>query len=107
MAKDVEVSVEELMASQAQLSIYNPILLGGRGRPFEALVSPMPVTPLALARINGFVFVDPNLAVMALHFNLSFDVKNRIVYDNNNNSTLPLPGIDLVRGQGDAATGIK
>ena len=44
--------------------------------------------------------------VIALHFNLSFDVKRRTVYDNNNNSTLGLPGIDLVRREGDAPTGI-
>ena len=65
------------------------------------------LTPLALAPINGFVLVQANLGVVALHFNLSFDVKNRIVYDNNNNSTLGLPGIDLVRRPGNAATGIK
>lgn len=106
VAKDAGVEIADLVASDATLSLYNPILLGGSGPRFEALVWQVYVTPRKLAPVNGFVLVDAKLGVIALHFNLGVNVKTRIVYDNNNNSTLGLPGVDLVRREKDEATGI-
>ena len=106
VAKDVGVDIGDLVASEARLSVYNPILLGGAGPRFEALVWQVYVTPRKLAPVNGFVLVDAKLGVLALQFNLGVNVKKRIVYDNNNNSTLGLPGVDLVRREEDEATGI-
>ncbi len=106
VAKNAEVDINELVASEASLSVYNPILLGGAGPRFEALVWQVYVTPRKLAPVNGFVLVDAKLGVVALHFNLGVNVKERIVYDNNNNSTLGLPGVDLVRREQDDPTGI-
>ena len=44
---------------------------------------------------------------VALHFNQSETVRNRIIYDNQNNSAIGLPGNGPVRQEGGAATGIN
>ncbi|MFQ5812711.1 MAG: M4 family metallopeptidase [Anaerolineae bacterium] len=89
VAKDYGLSVVELTASEPELWVYNPVLLGGPGPRFNTLVWRTEVTLLELAPINELVLVDAQLGAIALHFNQIDTAKNRRTYDANNTTTLP------------------
>ncbi|RPI34878.1 MAG: M4 family peptidase [Chloroflexota bacterium] len=102
MAKQYELGVEALQATQPELWIYNPVLLGGGGRPINTLVWHIEVTPVELLPIRELVLVDAQLGVVALSFNQVDTVKNRLTYDAGN--TPALPGT-LRRSEGQANIG--
>ncbi len=89
VAKNYELSTSELSASEPELWVYNPILLGGPGPRLNALVWRTDVTPLELAPIDELVLVDAQLGAIALHFNQIDTARNRETYDANNGTTLP------------------
>jgi bacillolysin len=95
----------ELIASDPELWIYNPILLG-RNRDMNSLVWRMDVSPARFRTIRELVLVDAHLGVIALHFNQVNNAKNRSIYDNNNNPSAGLPGTGPVRTEGAPASGV-
>lgn len=106
VAKDYGLSVSDLTTTEPELWIYNPILLGGPGLRFNALVWRMDVEPRGLLPIRELVLIDAHLGAVALHFNQIATGKNRLIYDNNNDYTAGLPGNGPVRTEGGPATGI-
>ncbi|MFQ6000527.1 MAG: hypothetical protein ACE5LG_02535, partial [Anaerolineae bacterium] len=89
VAKDYGLSVADLTTTEPELWIYNPILLGGPGLRFNALVWRMDVEPRELLPIRELVLIDAHLGAVALHFNQIDAGKNRKVYDAQNGSALP------------------
>jgi len=106
VAKDYGLSVSDLTTTEPELWIYNPILLGGPGLRFNALVWRMDVEPRGLLPIRELVLIDAHLGAVALHFNQIDTALYRIIYDNNNDWTLGLPGNGPVRTEGGPATAI-
>lgn len=96
-----------LQGSEPQLWIYNPVLLGAQGLPGDRLVWRLEVTAGATQPIREFVLVDAIYGNVVLNFNQVDSLRERIIYDNNNDNTLGLPGSGPVREEGGAATGIS
>jgi Zn-dependent metalloprotease len=107
MAKNYGLGVDTLVATEGELWIYNPMLLGGQGPHITALVWRMEVEPVELLPIRELVLVDAHLGVMILHFNQIDTAKYRKIYDNQNNPAYGLPGNGPVRTEGGPATGIN
>jgi len=89
VAKDYGVRVEELRATDPELWIYNPILLGGPGLRRSRLVWRMDVTPVELLPIRELVLVDARHGIVVLHFNQIDTARNRLTYDALGGSSLP------------------
>lgn len=84
VAKDNNLGVDDLVATQPELWIYNPMLLGGTGPKITSLVWRMDVQAKELLPIRELVLVDAQLGFVTLHFNQIDTAKNRTIYDNNN-----------------------
>jgi len=89
VAKDHGLSVGELIASQPELWIYNPVLLGGPGLNLDRLVWRTEVTPAELAPIRELVLMDAHVGTVALHFNQVEMARDRKTYDAENGTDLP------------------
>ncbi len=100
VAKDYGLDVQELNASEPELWIYNPILLGGPGPRISSLVWRTEVQATERLSIRELVLVEAHLGFVVLHFNQTDSVKNRIVYDHNNTVGLNLPGTTPVCTEG-------
>ncbi len=88
VAKKYELALSDLTASEPELWIYNPRLIG----PDEGdtrLVWRMEVEPVALMPIREFVLVDAQRGSVVLSFNQVDTAKNRQTYTANNTTTLP------------------
>lgn len=97
-----------LVATEPELWVYHPAILGGHGLPFARLVWRMDVEPAGeLLPIRELVLVDAHTGIVALAFNQIDTALSRKIYDNNNvrSSTLQNPA-NLKRTEGQAATGI-
>lgn len=88
-AKDHGLSAGELVASQPELWIYNPVLLGGPGLDLDRLVWRTEVTPLELAPIRELVLIDAQMGTVALAFSQVETARDRETYDAENGTTLP------------------
>ncbi len=88
VAKDYGLSVADLTTTQPELWVYNPILLGGPGLRFNALVWRMDVEPRELLPIRELVLIDAHLGAVALHFNQIDTTRNRETYTANNTTNL-------------------
>ncbi|MCR4407572.1 MAG: M4 family metallopeptidase [Anaerolineae bacterium] len=106
VAKNYGLKADDLTATEPELWIYSPILLGGPGLRLTTLVWRMDVEPRELRPIRELVLVDAHLGTVALHFNQIDMAKNRLIYDNQNDPAYGLPGNGPVRTEGGAATGI-
>ena len=106
VARDYGISVDKLTATKPELWVYNPALLGASGVPLNTLVWRMEVTDLNAFTLKELVLVDAHLGVVALHFSEIDTVKNRKIYDNENNAAYGLPGPNLKRSEGGLAIGI-
>jgi len=95
----------ELIASDPELRVYNPIILG-LNRDMSSLVWRIDVSPLQFSNIRELVLVDAHLGVIALHFNQVNSARNRSIYDNNNDPSAGLPGTGPVRTEGGAPSGV-
>ncbi len=95
-----------LRASDPELWIYNPVLLG-IDMDQDYLVWRMDVESTNLKPIRELVGVDAQSGLIVLHFNQIETAKNRFVYNNNNDPSAGLPGTGPVRTEGQAATGIN
>lgn len=105
VAKHHQLEVSHLTASEPELWIYNPALLGGPGLRVSTLVWRIEVTPVELRPIRELVLVDAQRGVVALHFNQMDTARDRRIYDNQNNPAFGLPGRGPVRIEGGGATG--
>ncbi len=106
VAKTYTVPVEAVEASQAELWIYNPLILGAPGLQQSRLVWRLQVTPLDLRPIRELVLVDASRGSVALHFNQVDSALSRAIYNNNNNYTIGLPGTSPARTEGQPPTGV-
>jgi hypothetical protein len=103
IAKDYGISVGDLTASNPELWVYNPALLGGSGVRMNSLVWRIEVTDINMLTLKELVLVDAHLGVVALHFSEVDTAKSRQIYDNQNNPANLLPGPNLVRSEGQPA----
>lgn len=88
VAKKYELDLSDLTASEPELWIYNPRLIG----PEEGdtrLVWRMEIEPVALMPIREFVLVDAQRGSVVLSFNQVDTAKNRQTYTANNTTNLP------------------
>jgi bacillolysin len=106
VAKYHQLELDELTASEPELWIYNPALLGGPGLRVSTLVWRMEVTAVELLPIRELVLVDAQRGSVALHFNQVDTARNRHIYDNQNNPFYGLPGLGPVRSEDGGATGV-
>ena len=96
----------KLITSMPELCIYNPALLDN-GNNVNNLVWRVEVTTDDLLPIKELVLVDAHNGEVLLHYNQIPNARDRLIYDNENNSTCGLPGCNVpVRTEGDAATGL-
>jgi bacillolysin len=107
VAKYYQLEPDNLTASEPELWIYNPALLGGPGLRVSTLAWRMEVTPMELLPIRELVLVDAQRGSVVLHFNQIDTATNRHIYDNQNNPAYGLPGLGPVRSEGAGATGIS
>jgi len=84
MAKEHEVGIESLTATQPALWIYTPILLGAPGPRLTSLVWRMEVQAKGILPVRELVLVEAHLGFVVLHFNQVDTALNRIVCDNQN-----------------------
>lgn len=104
VAKSYGLSADVVSVSEPELWIYNPILLKP-GPNLSSLVWRMGVYPKDFRPIDELVLVDAQSGAVVLHFNQIAAGKNRVVYDNNNDSAAGLPGNGPVRTEGQPPTG--
>jgi bacillolysin len=112
VAKDYGVDAGNLQATEPELWIYDPALLGGPGPRVPKLVWRMEVTNEGLVEIRELVLVDAEEAgSVALNFSQIAHGMARYVCDRNNvmNSNLNCLSFkdNYVRTEGQAATGIS
>lgn len=106
VAREYGLATEDLTASEPELWVYNPLLLGAPGIPVSRLVWRIEVTPLDLLPIRELVLVDAQRGFVTLQFNQIDTAKNRRIYDNQNNPAYGIPGNGPVRTEGGPATGV-
>ncbi len=107
VANNYESSVDALKASDPQLAIYNPVILGGDGPQVSTLVWQVQVDSVVNAPISELVFVDAHLGLVTDSFSQIEPALYRKIYNNQNNPNLPTPGPNLVRSEGQGPTGIS
>ncbi len=88
VAKKYELDVSDLTASEPQLWIYDPRLIGP-DKGDTRLVWRLEVTPVELLPIREFVLVDALRGNLALSFNQVDYAKNRETYTTGNTTNLP------------------
>jgi Zn-dependent metalloprotease len=106
VAKEVDLDARDLVATEPELWIYNPALLGGPGLRISTLVWRIEVTSPDLLHVDEFVLIDARRGSVTLHFSQIDAAKNRLIYDNQNNPAFGLPGNGPVRVEGGPVTGI-
>jgi bacillolysin len=105
VSKEHQVEAGSLAASEPELWIHNPILLGGPGLDQTALVWRIEVTPTELLPIRELVLIDAHRGIPRLNFNQIDAFLHRSVYDKNNSPSSNMPGT-LVRAEGWGPTGL-
>jgi Zn-dependent metalloprotease len=99
VAKWYALDPADLAASEPELWIYNPIILG-RNADRDFLVWRLRVRPVPPLPIDELVLVDARAGFVALHFNQVPSARNRRIYDNENNTAYDLPGHGPFRTEG-------
>lgn len=105
-AKIYKLSMEQLTASEPELWIYNPALLGAPGVKVVSLVWRFSVTPIDLLPFDEFILVEAQRGSIILQFNQIDTALYRAIYDNINNPSYGLPGVGPVRVEGGAPSGV-
>lgn len=100
VASNYGLNIDELTTSEPELWIYNPMLLDAFEPHLSRLVWRLEVTTLDLSPIREFVLVEAHQGFIVLQFSQIADALNRVIYDNNNNPSLGLPGNGPVRTEG-------
>lgn len=98
-AKWTGAPVEALEASEPELWLYDPQILGGPG------MAPAPVwmTTVSGTGVRELVLVDSRSGSVVLHFSQNGAARDRSVFDNNNSPSAGLPGFLPVRQEGGPA----
>jgi Zn-dependent metalloprotease len=96
---------EALEAGEATLWVYDPRLLGGPEPERSQLVWQVRVHSRGAPGLQELVWVEAQQGGVALHFNQLEGARVRAIYDNANEPSYGLPGPDLVRVEGQGATG--
>jgi len=104
-AKAHDLDPAELVVSDPELWVYDARLLVPSSRP-ASLVWRIDVEGIGRHEIRELVLIDAQFGGVALHFNQVDTALDRIIYDNDNDPALGLPGLAPVRAEGEAATGI-
>lgn len=107
MAKSYELDTENFIATEPELWIYDPRIMGGPGNPISRLVWRMEITSPLRLDIRELVMIDALKGNLVLNFNQIHAIKQRQVYDHNNIPSANLPGTTPARIEGGAATGIS
>src|SRR5215217_6095193 len=90
IARDREIEVGELEATEPELWIYDPSLLGGPGPDLTRLVWRMDVTPAeGIVDFRELVLVDAQSGAVLLNFDQIDNARNRNTHTANNGTTLP------------------
>jgi bacillolysin len=90
IAKDRKLNAGDLQATEPELWIYDPTLLGGPGPRVPRLVWRMDVTPKeGVVYFRELVLVDAKRGSVALNFDQTHSALDRETYTANNGSTLP------------------
>lgn len=89
VAKEYGLRSTDLTATDPELWIHNPAIMGGPGPQFSRLVWRVEVTPVELLPINEFVLIDAQMGAIALHFNQIHTAMDRETYTAGNGTTLP------------------
>src|SRR5215208_2106221 len=90
IAKDRELEVGGLQATEPELWIYVPSLLGGPGPDLTRLVWRMEVTPAeGIVDFRELVLVDAQSGAVVLNFDQIDNARNRNTHTANNGTTLP------------------
>jgi bacillolysin len=90
IAKDRELETGGLQATEPELWIYDPSLLGGPEPDVTRLVWRMDVTPAeGIVDFRELVLVDAQSGAVLLNFDQIDSAKNRNTHDANNTSALP------------------
>lgn len=105
IAGDRELEVDELRATEPELWIYNPGLLGGPGSRIFTLVWRMDVTPVEPVTFRELVLVDAQLGEVTLNFDQVTGAKDRRVCDANNSAS-QVPCASPVRTEGWPASSV-
>jgi len=84
VAKEYALEPQILLASEPELWIYNPAILGGPGPRLSTLVWRLEVYPVELLPIQELVLVEARTGIVVLHFNQIDTALYRRIYDNNN-----------------------
>jgi len=106
VAKLERVARDALDASNPELWLYNPILLGAPGIPQTRLVWRSEVRSTQALPVRELMLVDAQTGAAALYFNQIDTSRYREVYDNQNNPDVGLPGSGPVRVEGQPPTGV-
>ena len=90
IAKDRELEVGAVEATEPELWIYDPSLLGAPGPDITRLVWRMEVTPAqGIVDFRELVLVDAQSSAVVLNFDQIHNVRNRNTHTANNGTTLP------------------
>ena len=100
IAKDYKMNPGDLLATEPELWIYNPALLGGPGIRVSRLVWRMEIASARLLPLRELVLVDAELGLVTLNFNQIDTALNRVVYSNHNDPAFGLPGNGPFRTEG-------
>jgi len=109
VAKQYELPIEALAASEPALWFYDPALLGAPGPQGVRLVWRIQVSASdqdGAAFVRELVLIDALNGMTVLHFNQVDAARERRIYDNQNNPAAGLPGYGPVRVEGGEATGV-
>lgn len=107
MAKNYALDSDSFIATEPELWIYDPRLLGGPGYPEAKLVWSMEITNPLRLDMRELVLVDALHGHIVLNFNQIHTIKQRLIYDTNSIPPTSLPGTTPARFEGGAATGIS
>lgn len=108
VAKMYGVDGTRLTGSAPSLAVYHPSIFQNRavGAPnLPCLVWQLVVRDAAHSEIDEFVLVDAQRGGIALHFNQHAAALKRTIYDNHNDPTLGPAEGQIVRREGEVATG--
>jgi Zn-dependent metalloprotease len=90
IAKDRKLEVGGVEATEPELWIYDPSLLGGPGPDVTRLVWRMEVTPAqGIVDFRELVLVDAQSSAVVLNFDQIHNARNRNTHTANNGTTLP------------------
>ncbi len=108
VAKMYRVEWTRLTGSAPSLTVYHPSIFQNSAQEvpdLPHLVWQLVVRDNAHGEIDEFILVDAQRGGIALHFNQHAAALNRTIYDNHNDPTLGEAEGQIVRREGEAATG--